>query len=131
MTIPYLFIDPATAEEKQLLKQVETLVGFHFHDLCRHTSKPMREILKKLVVRTMWESSSRDKYGEYYGVPAPRQPPYDSGVLPPEIVVFAYPLLRDYPDQEALNKKVRIVIIHEIGHHLGLPEAELRRRHIY
>jgi predicted Zn-dependent protease with MMP-like domain len=131
MPIPYLFIDPSTEEEKNLLQKVATLVDFHFHDLCQHTSKPMRDILQKLVVRTMWESSSRDKYREYYGVPAPRQTPYDSGVLPPEIVIFAFPLLRDYPDQEALTKKVRIVIIHEIGHHLGLSEAELRRRHIY
>jgi len=130
MPIPYLFIDPSTEEEKNLLQKVATLVDFHFHDLCQHTSKPMRDILQKLVVRTMWESSSRDKYGEYYGVPAPRQTPYASGVLPAEIVIFAFPLLRDYPDQEALTKKVRIVIIHEIGHHLGLSEAELRRRHI-
>ena len=131
MPIPYLFIDPVTEEEKNKLEQVGHFVDFHFRDLCLHTSVSMQEILKKLIVRTMWESSTRNKYGEYYGIPAPRETPYDSGVLPPEIVIFAFPLLRDYPDQVALNKKVRIVIIHEIGHHLGLPEAELRRRHIY
>ena len=131
MPIPYLFIDPVTDEEKNKLEQVGHLVDFYFRDLCSHTSVSMQEILKKLIVRTMWESSTRNKYGEYYGIPAPRETPYDSGVLPPEIVIFAFPLLRDYPDQEALNKKVRIVIIHEIGHHLGLSEAELRRRHIY
>lgn len=127
----YAFIDASTNNEVETTNAISDLVDTHWKQLISHTSPRMGKILKKLVVRTKWDSTTQDKYGEYFGVPAPRSTPYDSGVLPPEIVVFAHPLARDFPSKEELSNKIRLVLIHEIGHHLGLSEAELRRRKIY
>lgn len=125
------FINPANEIETALTEKVGNLVQEHFQKLYHSTSPRMRKELKRLIVRTMWDSRSRDKYGEFYGVPAPRQTPYDTGMLPPEIAVFARPLVQDFPAEETLSEKVRVVLIHEIGHYLGLSEGILRKRGIY
>lgn len=124
-------IEPRNEDEQRLTDNIAHLVARHFRELCQSTSPAMREQLQRLIVRTVWDSAARNKYGEYYGVPAPQQTTYDTGMLPPEVVIFAYPLIRDFPESEILNAKVRIVLVHEIGHHLGLSEAELRKRKIF
>lgn len=87
--------------------------------------------MENLVVRTLRDSAAGNLYGQYYGVPTVKWAPHDSGRLPPEIVIFARPLIRDYPSEEKLPKKVHKVILHEIGHHLGMSERELREKGIY
>lgn len=125
------FIEPQNEIEAALTEKVAQLVDHHFQKLYRSTSPRMRKELKQLIIRTLWDSRSRDKYGEFYGVPAPKQTPYDTGILPPEIALFARPLVQDFQTEEALSEKVRVVLIHEIGHYLGLDEGTLRKRGIY
>ncbi len=123
-------IFPQNEEQQKLTDYIHTLVAAHFDFLYRKTSPAMRALLKKLVVRVVWDSRTQDKYGEFYGVPVPHQTPYDTGMLPPDAVLFARPLIENYAGDELVNK-VHKVLVHEIGHYLGLSEATLRKRGIY
>lgn len=107
------------------------IVDQEYQKILKKASKIFQKEMENLVVRTLWDSPCGNLYGQYYGVPTVKWAPHDSGRLPPEIVIFANPLLHDYPLEEQLRKKVHKVILHEIGHHLGMGERELRRKGIY
>jgi predicted Zn-dependent protease with MMP-like domain len=62
-------------------------------------------------------------YGLYQGVPEPAHP----GHLPDHITLFKATLERDSEDLDALRSLVRETLLHEIGHHFGLSEDEVRR----
>ena len=63
-------------------------------------------------------------YGLYRGVPITegRQP---SGMPPPQISIYRHPLIDVCTTQDELVEQVRITVLHELGHHLGLDEDRL------
>ncbi|MEK7561020.1 MAG: metallopeptidase family protein [Patescibacteria group bacterium] len=65
--------------------------------------------------------------GLYEGIPKARRGPGYFGVLPDKITIFRQPLEEESAgDERRLQALVRDVIIHEIGHHLGFDDKELR-----
>jgi len=75
--------------------------------------------------------------GLYRGVPQTRRTHAYGGVGPDQILIFRRPVLaaaRARADEangadldEAVRDQVRRTVLHEIGHHFGLGEADLRR----
>ncbi len=65
-----------------------------------------------------------DLYGLYLGVPLD-EPWAAAGALPPTIAVYMHPLIDDYPSVDELVEQIRITVLHELGHHLGLDEDQL------
>lgn len=65
-----------------------------------------------------------DLYGLYHGVPM-TDPEARHGMLPPRIAIYMVPLLEDFPDRGELLEEIRITVLHEIGHHLGMDEDQL------
>lgn len=65
-------------------------------------------------------------FGLYRGVPHTRRSYYNA-VLPDQIVIFAGPILQFFPDPDSAQKQIRSTVLHEIGHHFGLSEAQIRR----
>jgi predicted Zn-dependent protease with MMP-like domain len=65
-------------------------------------------------------------YGLYQGVPrtSGRTPP---GMLPARISIYMHPLLDVVHTPEQLVEQVRITLLHELGHHLGMDEDQLDR----
>jgi predicted Zn-dependent protease with MMP-like domain len=65
-------------------------------------------------------------YGLYQGVPrtSGRTP---SGMLPARISIYMHPLLEVVRSPEQLVEQVRITLLHELGHHLGMDEDQLDR----
>jgi predicted Zn-dependent protease with MMP-like domain len=63
-------------------------------------------------------------YGLYVGVPLP-EGGLPSGVLPPRIAIYVHPLVDHCRSEEELVEQVRITVLHELGHHLGLDEDRL------
>ncbi len=65
-------------------------------------------------------------YGLYEGVPLAEYGA-DWSPTPTRIVLFRLPLEEDFPDQDELAEEVRITILHELAHHLGIEdEGRLR-----
>jgi len=64
-------------------------------------------------------------FGLYEGVPLTRRGSY-TGALPDKITIFKNAILRVSNTPEDVRDQVRKTLIHEIGHHFGLTDAELR-----
>lgn len=62
-------------------------------------------------------------YGLYEGVPLGAWGG-DSVPVPTRIIIFRLPLEEDYPDPLDLADEVRITILHELAHHLGIEDED-------
>ena len=65
-----------------------------------------------------------DLYGLYEGVPRTEYAA-DWAFVPNKITLFSAALLEDFPDPAELEREVWITVIHELAHHLGIPEERL------
>lgn len=64
-------------------------------------------------------------FGLYEGIPLTKRSHY-TGVLPDKITIFKYPILMVSRNADDVRNRVRRVVIHEIGHHFGLSDRQLR-----
>jgi predicted Zn-dependent protease with MMP-like domain len=62
-------------------------------------------------------------YGLYEGVPLDEWGG-DFVPVPTRIVLFRLPLEEDFPDPDDLADEVRITILHELAHHLGIEDED-------
>jgi predicted Zn-dependent protease with MMP-like domain len=62
-------------------------------------------------------------YGLYDGVPL-NEWGADWVPVPSRILVFRLPLEEDFPDPDDLADEVRITILHELAHHLGIEDED-------
>jgi predicted Zn-dependent protease with MMP-like domain len=65
-----------------------------------------------------------DLLGLYEGVPLTERVAY-SGVLPDRISLYRVPLCLMAEDLEDLVHEIRVTVVHEFGHHMGLAEDRL------
>ncbi len=64
-------------------------------------------------------------YGLYEGVPLTGRLNY-SGVRPDRITLYLATICRSASTPEELAHRVRVTLLHEIGHHFGIGEERLR-----
>ena len=76
--------------------------------------------LKKLGL-----SSGTLLFGLYEGIPQVKRRNY-SGVLPDKITIFKNSIERVSQTDEDVKAQIRATVIHEIGHHFGLSDSELK-----
>ena len=84
---------------------------------------PDDEILAEMGMESPWELT-----GLYRGTPLTHKSVLDVPVEPDTIVLFREPILLEWIETgEDLFRLVRNVLIHEIGHHFGLSDADISR----
>jgi predicted Zn-dependent protease with MMP-like domain len=71
------------------------------------------------------ESPPGPLYGLYEGVPLTRRGTY-GGASPDRITLFLATICRSASTTEDLARRVRVTLLHEVGHHFGMGEARLR-----
>jgi predicted Zn-dependent protease with MMP-like domain len=81
--------------------------------------EPSREQLRENGL-----SPSDTLYGLYEGVPRTEWGA-DSVPIPNKISLFRLPLEEDFPDPRDLEVEVRVTVIHELAHHLGIDDPRL------
>ncbi len=64
-------------------------------------------------------------YGLYEGVPLTGRRNY-SGASPDRITLFLATICRSARTPEDLARRVRVTLLHEVGHHFGIGEQRLR-----
>jgi predicted Zn-dependent protease with MMP-like domain len=64
-------------------------------------------------------------YGLYEGVPLTGRLNY-SGARPDRITLYLATICRSAETPEELARRVRVTLLHEIGHHFGIGEERLR-----
>lgn len=66
-------------------------------------------------------------FGLYHGVPkTKRLSSYSS--LPDKVIIYAGPILMISKDLEDAKSRIRKTVLHEIGHHFGMTDEQLRNR---
>jgi predicted Zn-dependent protease with MMP-like domain len=63
-------------------------------------------------------------YGLYEGLPRTEWAA-DSAMSPNKITLFRFPLEEDFPDPAELEDEVRLTVVHELAHHLGIDDDRL------
>jgi predicted Zn-dependent protease with MMP-like domain len=65
--------------------------------------------------------------GLYEGIPITKRSPMSySGVAPDRITIFRGPLTRLARDDADLARRVRVTVLHEVGHYFGMSDDRLR-----
>jgi len=65
--------------------------------------------------------------GLYEGIPQNRRGNYGvGGAVPDKITIFRYPILSLARSREHLIKLIKDTLFHEIGHHFGMSERQIR-----
>lgn len=65
-------------------------------------------------------------FGLYRGIPKTKRGTYQA-VLPDKISIFAGPIVAAFGENfDAVRQQVRKTVLHEIGHHFGMSEEEIR-----
>lgn len=64
-------------------------------------------------------------YGLYEGTPRTEWGA-DQVPFPNKISLFRLPLEEDFPDPDDLAEEVRVTVIHELAHHLGIDDDRLK-----
>ena len=77
-----------------------------------------------LVVVEDAHEDEPDLLGLYEGVALTERESY-SGALPDRITLFRLPLCAYARDRAHLVEEVRVTVVHEFGHHVGLDEERL------
>jgi predicted Zn-dependent protease with MMP-like domain len=96
---------------------------------------PFREALDEIAIVIADEPSAEQLredglpshdtlYGLYEGVPLDEWGG-DWVPVPTRIILFRLPLEEDFPDPRDLADEVRITILHELAHHLGIDDDRL------
>ena len=116
------------------IMQFENLVSSAFSSL----PKRLRDAISNVAI--VVENSPRKKHaneieigskglllGLYEGVPQTQWGRTQSGILPDKITIFQQPIESLVADDDSLKELVRDVVWHEIGHHFGFTDKDLRR----
>jgi predicted Zn-dependent protease with MMP-like domain len=96
---------------------------------------PFREALAEVAIVIDDEPTPRQRrendlgdddmlYGLYEGVPRTEYGA-DWSAVPNRITLFRLPLEEDFADPTELAEEVRITVIHELAHHLGIDDDRL------
>lgn len=80
-----------------------------------------------IVVEPLPEDGAMDQFGLYEGIPLAERDHAYSMAVPDRIVIYQEPLELAYPDPIELDEQIKVTVLHEIGHHLGLDEDGLDR----
>lgn len=84
-------------------------------------NRPSQDLLEEIELH-----SPSELLGLYQGIPFDRRGFYYGNVLPDKITLFQIPIESICKTTEEIKKKVREVVIHEVGHYFGLDDERLR-----
>ncbi len=63
--------------------------------------------------------------GLYEGVPLTERGQWYSGVLPDRVTIFRLPILRRCATYADVVNEVRVTVVHELAHHMGIDDDRL------
>ena len=86
----------------------------------------VEEFADEETLRSMGIDDPFELTGLYEGIPLTERSVEQSGTLPDRVRLFRRPILDEWADgEDSLEHLVTHVLIHEIGHHFGLSDADM------
>jgi predicted Zn-dependent protease with MMP-like domain len=85
----------------------------------------LRAEMENVAIIIDFESPPGGLYGLYEGVPLTKRRG-QSGARPDRITLFLATICQSASTIEELADRVRVTLLHEVGHHFGIGESRLR-----
>jgi predicted Zn-dependent protease with MMP-like domain len=117
---------PSLAELEVLAGEVFRHLPKKFRDLCADVVIHVDDFPSEEVLDEMQAESEFDLLGLFQGLGLPFRSESMSGQMPNMIWLYRRPILDYWAEHEdTLGDIVKHVLIHEIGHHFGLSDADM------
>jgi predicted Zn-dependent protease with MMP-like domain len=117
---------PSLTELEVLASEVFRHLPKKFRDLCADVVIQVDDFPTDDVLDEMKAESEFDLLGLFQGVGLPFRSESASGQMPNMIWLYRRPILDYWAEHDdALGAIVRHVLVHEIGHHFGLSDADM------
>ena len=117
---------PSLAEMEVMAHEIFERLPAHFRGLCEGVVIRVDDFPTDEVLDEMAAASEFDLLGLFQGTGLPFQSHGDVARLPNMVWLYRRPILDYWAEhEEALGRIIRHVLIHEIGHHFGLSDADM------
>ncbi len=117
---------PSLAEMEVMAHSIFERLPKRFRDLCEGVILRVDDFPTEEVLDEMDCESEFDLLGLFQGLGLPHQSLTDIPRLPNMVWLYRRPILDYWAEHdETLGHIVRHVLIHEIGHHFGLSDADM------
>jgi predicted Zn-dependent protease with MMP-like domain len=117
---------PSLAELEVLAGEVFRHLPKRFRDLCSNLVIQVDDFPSREVLRVMHAESEFDLLGLFQGVGLPFRSESAPVQMPNMIWLYRRPILDYWAEHdETLGAIVKHVLVHEIGHHFGLSDADM------
>ena len=117
---------PSLTELEILAGEVFLRLPQRFRDLCAGLVIQVDDFPSDEVLDTMGAESEFDLLGLFHGVGLPFRAESSPVQMPNMIWLYRRPILDYWAEhEETLGAVVKHVLVHEIGHHFGLSDADM------
>src|SRR6476660_9021215 len=117
---------PSLAELEVLAGEVFRRLPKKFRDLCAGLVIQVDDFQSDEVLDAMGAESDLDLLGLFQGVGLPFRSESDPGQMPSMSWLYRRPILDYWAEhEETFGAVVQHVLVHEIGHHFGLSDADM------
>ena len=119
---------PSLAELEALAALAWKRLPRQFRELCDNVVIRVEDFPTDDVLREMGLESPFDLLGLFQGVSIDRRSVMDPAGMPNMVYLYRRPILDYWAEyDETLGHLVTHVLVHEIGHHFGLSDADMER----
>lgn len=114
-------------EFENLVRNAILTLPKEFQDILDNVAVTIDDEPTQIQLSKLHVKGNMTLFGLYEGIPKTRRGSNYSLVLPDKITILKRPIERFGWSQEQIVQHVRDVVLHEIGHHFGLSDREIRR----
>ena len=119
---------PTTDEIIQMAEHVLDAIPAELRALTRGLAIMVEEVADDETLAEMGIASPWELTGLYRGTPLTQKSVLDVPLQPDAVFLYREPILLEWIETgEELFRLVRNVLLHEIGHHFGLTDADIQR----
>lgn len=117
----------------ETLEEVLAVLPDDIHRLLEEIPLIVEDYPSDEVMESVGVADRGSLYGLHWGIPLTRRSVWHSGTLPDTITIYRQGIYdgaadrRGVVNRRKLRRQIRITVLHEIGHHFGLNEKDLRR----
>jgi len=118
---------PSAAEIEALARRALNALPPPFSDSLGGIVLQIEEFADDATLASLGIDDPFELSGVYEGIPLPERSVEQSGTLPERVRLFRRPILDEWGGggDDTLEHLVAHILIHEIGHHFGLSDADM------
>jgi len=117
---------PSLADLEALAEQAWRRLPRQFRDMCDNVVIRVEDFPTDEVLNDLGLESAYDLLGLFQGISIDKRSVMDPAGLPNMVYLYRRPILDYWAEhEETLGNLVTHVLVHEIGHHFGLSDADI------